>query len=128
MTEFPYGHERGLPFPQASLKISSLETGKFYSGIWAKVDTGADRTVIPLKYLEKLSLLPIETLAFEGAHGNRFRLPIYNIYVTIEGHEPLPAEAAASENEDLILLGRDILNSYRLVLDGPNLRLAVSDR
>lgn len=55
-------------------------------------------------------------------------LPLFYVELTIEGLAPFKRIVAASDREDLILLGRDVLNLYRLLLDGPNLRLAISDR
>lgn len=126
MIEFPYVAENALPFPQVRLMIATANSGKFVSGLSAKVDTGADRTVIPGNLLVSLGVAPFDNLLFEGADGHRFQLPVYQLQVTIEGFGPIGVEAAGSGRESLILLGRDVLNLYRIALDGPHGRLELS--
>lgn len=126
MSEFLYAAENAVPFPQVTLTISTAKSGKFFSGLTAKVDTGADRTVIPAKLLKSLGIRPFDQLLFEGADGHHFRLPIFQLQVTVEGCGPVDVEAAGSDREDLILLGRDVLNLYRITLDGPQGRLELS--
>jgi hypothetical protein len=46
----------------------------------------------------------------------------YNL-VQLQGHdlEPVAVEVLASRDEPYVLLGRDVLNARRVVLDGPPL-------
>ena len=128
MTEFDYSRDSPTPFPQIVLRLAATKSGRFFAGLTAKVDTGADRTVVPQHLLDPLQLAIAGERDFEVAHGSIVTLPLFYVELTIEGLAPFKLIVAASDREDLILLGRDVLNLYRLVLDGPNLRLAISDR
>jgi hypothetical protein len=84
----------------------------------AQVDTGADRTVLPLSTVRHLGLLPLRWLDFEGLGGVTTRLATYALEVRIDGLNPLTVEVTAAE-EPWILLGRDVDNHFRMLLDGP---------
>lgn len=85
----------------------------------AQVDTGADRTLVPTRVVERLGLPEVERITFEVADGHVVVLPIFLLLVTIPGFDPVEVYAAASDGESHILLGRDVLNYYRVILDGP---------
>ena len=52
-------------------------------------------------------------------------LSIFRMLLTIRGFSPLAVNAAGSDGEQYVLLGRDVLNRYTVLLDGPNLRLEI---
>lgn len=91
----------------------------------AKVDSGAARTVIPATIADQLKLDVVDRLDFEGLGGQRVTLAIFRVLLTIRGCSALEVNAAASEGEPYILLGRDVLNQFRVVLDGPNGKLVI---
>ena len=126
MTQFAYSRSSRQPFPQIELRLASTDSGRFFTGLMAKVDTGADRTVIPQSVLDSLEIAVAGAQEFEGAHGTISTLPLYYVELTIEGFPAFKEIVAASDREDLILLGRDVLNLYRIVLDGPNGLLELS--
>lgn len=93
----------------------------------AKVDTGADRTVIPARLAEQLGLVEVERLTFAGLAGELIELPIFEVRLVVRDLPAVVVKVAASEGEPHVLLGRDVLNRYTLLLDGPNGRLEISD-
>ena len=102
MIEFPYADGGRSLFPQVTVRLASPDGGLFFSGLPAKVDTGADRTVIPLHLLRQLQLAAAGERRFEGAHGTVFTLPMYFVEMAIEGLDAFKLLAAASGNEDLM--------------------------
>lgn len=83
------------------------------------LDTGADRTLIPLSVARDFELTKEKELLFEGADGIQFTLPLFRLLIAVG---PFPAElvtAAASENEEVTLIGRDVMETFRITLDGP---------
>ena len=52
-------------------------------------------------------------------------LPIFLVEVHIHDLPPIMVRAALGEHEPHILLGRDMLNSHRILLDGPQLALEI---
>ena len=91
----------------------------------AKVDTGADRTIIPTELAASLGLRPAGRLPFAGLGGQQVELPVYEIQLVVRALAPILVEVAASDGEPHVLLGRDVLNRYRIVLDGPNGKLEI---
>ena len=55
-----------------------------------------------------------------------FLLPTYRIELSIRSLQPVVLEVLAHSAEPFVLLGRDILNRHRVVLDGPNLALEIA--
>jgi hypothetical protein len=58
------------------------------------------------------------TLAIGGLGGIIYSLPTYVVFIAIQGQQPQATKVVASADEPWILLGRDVLNAHRLVLDG----------
>lgn len=48
-------------------------------------------------------------------------MPLYILNISISGMPPITISAIGAAGEDYVLLGRDVLNQYRIVLDGPRL-------
>ncbi len=85
----------------------------------AQIDTGADRTLVPERLVHQLGLVETDRLDFEVAAGQIVVLPIYLLVVTVPGFGSVHVHVAATDGESHILLGRDVLNLYRITLDGP---------
>lgn len=54
-----------------------------------------------------------------GFGGRLVELPTFWIQLTIRDLPPIPVEVLAESGQNPIILGRDVLNQYRIVLDGP---------
>jgi hypothetical protein len=52
-------------------------------------------------------------------------LPLFLIGVRIHDYSPLHVRATVGDKEKYILLGRDILNQHKILLDGPELALEI---
>jgi len=74
------------PAPFVPVRLASLADRSERIAVQAKIDTGADLTVIPARLVEQLQLMPAGEIEVEG-----------------------------------FLLGRDVLNRLRVLLDGPAL-------
>ena len=82
-------------------------------------DTGADRSVIPYSLAAELDLFQMDTVCFEGLDGFQVELPIFQLMLAIGSFPGEFIEAAASEQEEMTLIGRDIMKTFRITLDGP---------
>lgn len=47
-------------------------------------------------------------------------LDSYSVFVQVRHQKSIEVEVVAHANEATVLLGRDVLNHLRIVLDGPN--------
>ncbi len=95
------------------------------SDIPAQLDTAADRTLVPLPILETLGLKPIDDILIGGVGGNEETMPVFAVSLAMFTLPTRTLAVVAHPDEPWILLGRDVLNSYRLLLDGPKLALEI---
>lgn len=93
----------------------------------ALLDTGADASLVPLVYLRQLRLKPIRKKLLRSQWGERRSVDIFRIEMRIGNDLHLPwVEAVGDELGEEILLGRNVLNQLRIVLNGPELRLEIT--
>lgn len=118
IAEFP-------PAPYVMVKIGSPDGSRESAFVAAKVDSGADRTLVPVSLVENLQIQSCEVGKFAGLGGHIYEFAIYEVLLTIQGLPPIPVLAGATEHESYPLLGRDVLNRYSIHLDGPNQRLTI---
>jgi hypothetical protein len=85
----------------------------------ALIDTAADRTILPASLVRSLGLVEDGRMLFQGFASNVVELPIFRAEVQIHDRPAVKVRAALSEREPYILLGRDVLNTHRILLDGP---------
>jgi predicted aspartyl protease len=123
---FNYVGTESPPAPYVLVSIGRPDGTTITNDIPAKVDSGADRTVLPKLLVEQLRLDEVEQREFAGLGGHRVSMAIVRVLITIKECTPLEVNAASTDGEPYILLGRDVLNTFRIVLDGPNRKLEVS--
>lgn len=124
--EFAYSDAR-VPVPLVPVVVGSSESEAAVPEAVALVDSGADRTLIPQAVIDQLAVSPITHLEFEVSGGEVITLPIFRVRLTVGGFPPLPVEVAVSAGEECPLLGRDVLNLFAVLLDGPNRRVEFRD-
>lgn len=92
----------------------------------AKLDTGADMTVLPERAVNELRLIPASRLtvtSFDGQEASRYT---YFIDLAFRNYEFRMVEVITARRRDA-LLGRDILNKLKALLDGKALSFDLSD-
>lgn len=122
---YRYNHSFNPPAPLVHVILHSPDGAAKSGELPAQLDIAADRSVIPLEAAEQMGLVPLEELPLAGLGGIVTTLPIYLVQIEIRQLRPIMVRAAASRGEPLALIGRDVLNHYRLLLDGPQLRLEI---
>lgn len=110
------------PAPVVDLRVSQ---GSAVETVEALIDSGADATCVPERLAEALELQPISILLVGGAGVQAENRIVYRT-------ERLELEHIAIDNFAVIalpiqyaIIGRDLLNRYRVQLDGPALRLTI---
>jgi hypothetical protein len=100
-------------------------TGRRVEAQTAQIDTAADRTVLPNALVAALELVQVGHRLFQGFGSQIIELPTYLVEVGIHDLPPVIIQAVLGEREPYVLLGRDVLNAFRLLLDGPQLGLEI---
>jgi hypothetical protein len=91
----------------------------------ALLDYGADRSVLPRRIVSALELAEDGRQQFLGFASEVVTLPRFLVAFRIHELEPIHVRAVLGEREEYILLGRDVLNRLRILLDGPQLVLEI---
>jgi len=124
MSNTRYTYSAGEPpYPVVILEVANPTTDVKIE-LPALVDTGADVSVLPTAKCTFLNLVRSDLITVVGYDGTESQRALHIASVGIRGGE------ASKETVEVLLLdlpnaivGRDILNRHRIVLDGPKLVL-----
>ncbi|MFN8490646.1 MAG: hypothetical protein U0350_23855 [Caldilineaceae bacterium] len=115
-----YSHDYSFIYnpamPTVELEIG-LARGRVRVTLPAIIDSGADATMVPLRYLRQIRALPIERKQLRGILGATRPVQMYNIFVQL-GEYGLFTRVAGSESNDEPIVGRDVLNQFIVTLNG----------
>ena len=107
------------PAPVAYVTLRNPATGVSLSDVPMLIDTGADATLLPQEYVEQLRVEPDENTLYEvqGFDGEikfakMVKLELYFLERKFAGQFLLL-------DQPMGILGRNILNSISILLDGP---------
>lgn len=118
---YNYNRQLSPPAPFVNLTVSRPDgVSRSSTVVPAQIDTAADFTVIPESLVEELKLVQLDQITVEGFGGHRTVVPTYLVIIVLHDFSPILVRVIASRNESFVLLGRDVLNQFRTLLDGPN--------
>jgi predicted aspartyl protease len=93
----------------------------------AHLDTAADWTVLPQRLIAQLGSVPTREVELTGFGGAVVKCSVFEVWLTLPTFKPVLLEITAHPNEPWILLGRDMLNRYQVLLDGPSQALQIQE-
>ena len=125
MIRYHYTYQKQPPAPFVFITLRHPRTEAEVRDIAAQIDTGADRSLVPLAIVEALGLDFAGSITIGGVGGTTEEMKLYTFLLRVHTLPPQVVEVLAHLDEEYVLIGRDILNSYRLVLDGPALKLEI---
>jgi predicted aspartyl protease len=106
--------------PFLPVQLASLAEHAAEIAVQARLDTGADLTAIPYALIERLHLMPAGEIEVEGYDSRRATIRAYDVNLQVE-QLSVNGLLVIGFAEDYVLLGRDVLNRLRILLDGPAL-------
>ena len=104
-----------FPGPYMDLRVSWHGNTRSMLGL---LDSGADQSIVPDQVARALGLTQIDEVDVEDANGGSERRAVYAADLEFDGHS-VTALPMAGTDYPIVLLGRDVLNGFRAVLDGP---------
>jgi hypothetical protein len=125
MISYRYVDDFNPPAPFVIITVRCPATGSQVPDLPAQVDSAADRTVLPGPLVTGLGLVEDGRLLFQGFEGEVVELPIFLVEVRVHNFPAVLVRAVLGAREPHILLGRDVLNVHRTLLDGPKLAVEV---
>jgi hypothetical protein len=120
-----YNGQKQPPAPFVLVTLASPLGGSALADVPAQLDTAADRTLVPWALMDALDLEPIDDILIGGVGGNEETMPVFAVSLAMFNLPARDLRVVAHRGEPWVLLGRDVLNSYRLLLDGPNLAMEI---
>lgn len=118
MNEFHYSAQYDPPLPVCDVVMTVPSTG-LRVPLRATIDTGADGTIMPVRYLRQIGA----RRAFEANLRSQWgeRRVVYLCLVDLQvGNITLPGlSVVGDELGEEAVVGRNVLNRLRLLLDGP---------
>lgn len=93
----------------------------------AIIDTGADVTAVPSSLKDRLKLYRFGQLQLEDARGIKEPAYTYEVQLAVAGLSPTVLEVVLAPFA-FVVLGRDWLQDYYLLLNGPEQQFLLSER
>jgi hypothetical protein len=125
MIRYRYANQVHPPAPFVNIALRCPATGTSVAAAVAQLDFGADRTVLTGPLVSALGLVEDGRAQFQGFAGEIIELPLFLVEIQIHDFPSHLVRIVLGEHEPYMLLGRDVLNRYRIVLDGPNQALEI---
>ena len=118
MNECPYDVSYDPPAPACDVVLVSPMTERRVT-LTAIVDTGADGTIVPVCHLQKIGARRAFEAGLRSQWGERRTVFLYLVDLQIADSMLPGVYVVGDDLGDEVILGRDVLNRLRLLLDGP---------
>ncbi|MCX6030822.1 MAG: hypothetical protein NT169_16190 [Chloroflexi bacterium] len=116
----PYDTAYEPPFPAAPVVLYNNEEGLRTEKVQALLDTGSDGSLVPIAYLEEILAPPMADTHIRSHWGEWCAAQLFAVDLEL-GSLRLPGVfVVGDEQGNEIVLGRNVLNKLRLLLDGPS--------
>ena len=111
-----YSSGPALPVVEFDLKAIGSETAV---RVKALVDSGADATIIPITYLEQAKAEQVGRARMRWGTHLSSSYDVYLTAVQIGSHMFLGVRVLGDRQGEEAILGRDVLNQMKVILNGP---------
>ncbi|HEX4610810.1 MAG TPA: hypothetical protein VH092_21650 [Urbifossiella sp.] len=120
MIRFPYLATQRPPIPAVRVTFRTPDGSTMIPNILAYLDTAASGCVVPLSLLHQLGTPPVSRAIVRGLGHAPTTLDVYDVGIENPGVAVLTVRAVGHPTEPTTLVGRDVLNMFRVTFDGPN--------
>ena len=114
-----YSRKHFPPAPVLEVRFITAAEGLGTEPLTAIVDTGADITLVPLSHLNQIAAPVTVERWIRSPWGERQRVLLYLVDVLVNNITLPGVEVVGDERVREVILGRDVLNRLRMLLDGP---------
>jgi hypothetical protein len=108
------------PIPALSIQLAPVEEAPQIGPLLAIVDTGADATIVPVKYLNDMAIPADYPAQLRGPWGASRRVQVYIVDLMLTDIRLPGIEIVGDEIANEVIIGRNVLNRLVLLLDGPS--------
>ena len=125
MKTFAYDTAVDPAIPICSVTISTTEAGRGVA-LDAIIDTGADATIIPTRFLRRIGARRVFETGLRSQWGERRSVFLYLVDLAINDIVLPGIYVVGDEAGDEVVLGRNVLNKLVMNLDGPKQVAAIN--
>lgn len=118
MITFPYDQAYDPAAPVCQITLHVPAAGRRMN-VDAIIDTGADATIVPVSFLRQVAARRSFEATMRSQWGERRRVYLYLVDIQLETLVLPSIYVIGDDQGDEVVLGRDVLNRLRMLLDGP---------
>jgi len=119
MAQFLYDSSYNPSAPVMTIGIGLPDEENPRQQVQALIDTGADATMVAKWILTEIGARSVGRKFLRGVTGNRELVGIYLVVIHMPTGISYGIRAVATDGSNEVILGRDVLNQWRITLDGP---------
>jgi len=117
--KYPYDVGYEPPFPAVRVVLSNSEEGVRTGEENALLDTGSDGSLVPIAYLRQILAPALADTRIRSHWGEWRSVQLFMVDLEV-GNLRLPGIFVIGDDQGgEIVLGRNVINKLRLLLDGP---------
>lgn len=124
MSQTGYTSSYFPPAPILDVAFVAQPQGNRSNSVAGFADTGADASIVPLYLLKQIGARYVTKKRVRSYFGEARAVRTYLVDVVIDGIT-LPALEVVGDDVEETLIGRDVLNRLRLLLDGPRQKIEI---
>jgi len=114
------------PAPLLTVKLTGVVHSRPRTEVPALIDTGSDITAVPAHLVRKLHLYRLRRIHIEDVEAREIAGHTYAILLKVGNYPPKEMEVILTKLP-FAILGRDWLQEYYLLLNGPEQSFLVSE-
>ncbi len=118
--QYPYDQQYEPPFPVAPVVLHNSEEELRTETIEALLDTGSDGTLVPIVHLRQILAPPMIDTHIRSHWGEWRSAQMFVVDIELAGLRLPGVFVVGDELGAEIVLGRNVLNKLRVLLDGPS--------
>ena len=117
--KYPYDASYQPSFPVVRVVFHNSEEGLRTAAENALLDTGSDGSLVPIAYLRQVFAPALIDTRIRSHWGEWRSAQLFVVDLELDGLRLPGVFVVGDEQGDEIVLGRNVLNKLRLLLDGP---------
>lgn len=116
---YDYDQSYSPSMPVIKVHLIAPESGRSGRSTMALIDSGSDSSMMPIDKLDEIEVLSVGTAVMSGIWGERRRVNTYLVTIQVGNYFIRGVRVAGVDADMDAILGRNVMNELRLVLNGP---------